>query len=127
MQKSKVNELTDLVKHLPIKLRKGLREDVLLAAIEENYISVQTDGKLRWMLDNKTLQAYFCGRMWCGDSCVYSKRTEALIWKQGSRHFPAKDLSDLFGVKGLRDLRKLRNRCNLPECVELIENLFLAE
>ena len=60
-----IDELVaDLVKHLPMKLRMGLRVEVLSAAVEEGLLTVTAEGKLVWLLESKTLLAYYCGRMW---------------------------------------------------------------
>lgn len=113
-----------LVKQLPMKLRNNLRKDVLLAAIEEDYICITADGHLQWQLESKTLLAYLCGRVWCGDKSDYLKRRDAHVWTQGTREFPARDLEALFGVSGLSNLRRHRKLSSSPEGFELIDSLF---
>lgn len=116
-----------LVKKLPLKLRICIREDILIAAIRESYILVADDGHLQWQLESKTLLAYLCGRVWCGDSSAYFKRRDAHVWKHGKRHFPEHALEELFGVQGLRNLRRQRNLLPPPEGFELIDSLFDME
>lgn len=120
------NEVAALVKRLPMKLRKNAREEVLLEAIDARVLAISAEGKLIWLNENKTLLAYFSGRMWCGDSSQYSKRTGRYVWKCGNRRFPEKDLDDLFEVKGLRGLRRQRKWCPLSEGFEIIDNLFVG-
>lgn len=123
-EKKTSNEQAGLVKNLPLKLRISLREDVLLAAIEEEYIRVTADGHLRWELESKTLLAYLCGRVWCGDKSNYLKRRDAHVWMQGTRELPEHDLEALFGVSGLSNLRRHRKLSTSPDGFELIDNLF---
>ncbi len=127
MRHSVRNEiLEELVKHLPMKLRVGLCEEVLYAAVEEGYLNVTAEGKLVWLLESKTLLAYFCGRMWCGDTPVYNKRAGGYVWMSGSVKFPKKDLEAIFGVRNLRTLRE--HRCTnvglVPAGWELVEKIF---
>lgn len=117
-------ELAELIKNLPIKLRKGVREDVLVCAINEKVIELTEDGKLRWLLESKTLHAYFCGRMWCGDEATYNRRRRTYAWKRGRRAFPTRDIQRLFGESGLRNLRYKRELRTPPEGFELIDSLF---
>ena len=124
MKDCKVNEPAALVKQLPLKLRISLREDILMAAIKESYILVADDGHLQWQLESKTLLAYLCGRVWCGDTSAYLKQQHTVRWKHGKRHFPEQALEQLFGVTGLRNLRRQRNLLPPPEGFELIDNLF---
>ncbi len=121
---SVVNEVAELVKHLPVKLRIGLNTDALEVAIEENVISIEGDGRLKWKLENKTLLAHFCGRMWCGDTIVYNKRKGQWRWKLGERDFPEKDLNWLFGEEGLRNLRRQRNLCAPPFGFEWVDKVM---
>lgn len=116
------------MKHLPMKLRVGLRVEVLCAAVEEGLLSVTAEGRLVWMLESKTLLAYFCGRMWCGDTPIYNRRVGGHVWKSGGGRFPSKDLVALFGVGNLRTLREQRctNVAVLPAGWELVEKLFSA-
>lgn len=118
--------MADLVKNLPMKLRVGLRVEVLCAAVEEGFLTVTAEGKLVWLLESKTLLAYFCGRMWCGDTPIYNKRVGGYVWVSGGARFPKKDLVALFGVGNLRTLREQRctNVALLPVGWELVEKVF---
>lgn len=121
-----LNELlAELVNHLPEKLRQGVRQDVLRNAMEQGYLSVTPEYKLTWMHESKTLLAYFCGRMWCGDSSHYSCEAHTHIWDRAMKKmFPEKDLTVLFGERNLRTLRKNRDLCPLPEGWQEIESFF---
>lgn len=103
----------------------GIRVDALEVAITENVIGITPDGRLEWKLESKTLQAYFCGRMWCGDVAIYNKRSRTWRWRLGEGAFPEKDLCALFGVSGLRNLRGQRQLCTPPCGFELIDKLFM--
>jgi len=116
--------MAELVKHLPRKLRTRVRIEVLQAAMAHGYITITVEGRLQWHLPNKTLLAYFCGRMWCGDSSQYSNIAHAHVWKRTRYAFPDKDLSVLFGVRNLRLLRKKRFLRRLPHGWELVDPLF---
>lgn len=124
MTKPFENEVAELVKHLPLKLRNDVRVEVLSAALQEGYLSVCENGQWQWQLENKTLLAYFCGRMWCGDSSHYSNKAHAHVWDRAITLFPEKDLTALFGVKNLRTLRKNRDLCVLPDGWQLIDKIF---
>jgi len=125
-RKESRNRILQLVKHLPMKLRVGLRVEVLCAAVEAGFLTVTAEGKLAWMLESKTLLAYFCGRMWCGDTPYYNKRAGGYVWMSGGVRFPKKDLVALFGVENLRTLRSQRcaNVALLPAGWELVERIF---
>lgn len=116
--------VAELVKRLPIRLRATVRAEVLKAALQEGLLSVDDEGRWHYMLENKTLLAYFCGRMWCGDTPVYSKCTRGYVWQEGEGCFPRKEVEELFGVSNLRLVRKKRFMAQLPAGWELIEKIF---
>lgn len=116
--------VAELVKRLPIKLRIGVRAEVLMAALQEGFVTVSDDGRWQWQLESKTLLAYFCGRMWCGDTPLYSQRARGWVWQVGQGRFPRKDLVALFGVRNLRTLREQRYMGMLPVGWELVEAVF---
>ena len=116
--------VAELVKRLPMKLRIGVRAELLMAALQEGLVTVTADGHWQWQLESKTLLAYFCGRMWCGDTPIYSKRANGYIWQSGEGRFPRKDLVELFGVRNLRTLREQRYMGLLPIGWELVEKIF---
>lgn len=117
-------EVAALVKQLPLKLRAGVNVEVLEAALQEGIVSVEDKGHLLWTLESKTLLAYFCGRMWCGDESFYSNIDHARVWRRSEKMFPEKDLAALFGEKNLRTLRKNRDLCPLPCGWEVIDDIF---
>ncbi len=116
--------VAELVKRLPMKLRIGVRAEVLSVALQEGLVTVTADGHWQWQLESKTLLAYFCGRMWCGDTPLYSKRASGYIWQSGEGRFPRKDLVALFGVRNLRTLREQRYMGMLPMGWELVDKIF---
>lgn len=118
------NEVAELVKRLPMKLRAGVRAEALRAALQEGLVTVSDDGRWQWQLESKTLLAYFCGRMWCGDTPLYSKHARGYIWQSGQGRFPRKDLVALFGVSTLRLLRKQRIWAPLPKGWEQVDKFF---
>ena len=120
----KTDELAELAKQLPMRLRVGLRVEVLWAALQEGYLCITDDGRWEWLLESKTLLAYFCGKMWCGDTAIYSKHVNGYIWQSGEQQFPKKDLMALFGVRNLRTLREQRYQALLPLGWQLVENVF---
>ena len=118
------NEVAELVKRLPTKLRINVRAEVLQQALQEGLLTVTDDGRWVWQLPSKTLLAYFCGRMWCGDMPCYSQRAQAWLWQGGQGRFPRKDLVALFGVRNLRTLREQRFMALLPNGWEQVEKIF---
>lgn len=118
-----IEQMRALVKQMPMKLRAGVQIEVLVGAVEEHVIELTEDGGLRWMPESKTLQAYFCGRMWCGDA-AQRKRNGEYAWRRGKKDFPSRDLERLFGVRGLRNLRFKREYLTPPAGFELIDMLF---
>lgn len=117
-------EVAELVKTLPMKLRTDIDVEVLKVALQEGVVRISDDGHWVWTLESKTLLAYFCGRLWCGDTPCYSRKTGAYVWRLGERNFPKKDLVKLFGVTNLRTLRKNKNFCTLPAGWEIIDKFF---
>ena len=124
MEQNVQNELAELVKLLPKKIRQRANVEVIAAAIEENLLRITEDKRLMWLSENKTLLAYFCGRMWCGDSTHYYSDCRSWMWERGKVMFPEKDLNFLFGVRNLRTLRKNRDLCIPPKGWELVERIF---
>lgn len=120
----KSDEVAALVKRLPMKLRVGMRAEVLSAALQEGLLSAADEGHWLWLLPSKTLLAYFCGRIWCGDMALYNPRVKAYLWQGGNGRFPQKDLTGLFGVHNLRTLRGQRILEPLPAGWELVERIF---
>ena len=118
------NELAELVKLLPKRVRERADIKVISAAIAERLIDITEDRRLMWLPENKTLLAYFCGRMWCGDSTHYYSDCRSWMWQRGRKMFPEKDLNLLFGEKNLRTLRKNRDLCVPPKGWELVEKIF---
>lgn len=110
---------------MPQRLLRGIDIEPLVYAVQKNLIRITDDGLLEWTSESKTLLAYFCGRMWCGDSSHYSNRAHARVWERSQKNaFPEKDLAMLFGESNLRTLRKNRDLCPLPTGWELIEEFF---
>lgn len=118
------DEVAALVKQLPMKLRYKADPRVLTLAVEQCYIAIDEQGRLRWLLESKTLLAYFCGRMWCGDTPRNARGRQ--VWVQGGCSFPAKDLDALFAATNLRTLREKRKKSLLPTGAELVDTLFAA-
>lgn len=123
-QNTHSKQVEELIKHLPVKLRRYVRDDVLATAIDRNYISVNDDWTLHWVAGGSTLLAYFCGKMWCGDYGKHIRRSGKTVWKSGMRHFPASELGRLFGIDGMKQIRYNRRDTALPECWQLIDELF---
>lgn len=125
MKKELNNEVPELVKHLPKKLSGRINVEALEGAIDKGMLCIQENWKLRWNLENRTLLAYFCGRMWCGDYCTFSSREKKWLWRQPSGvRFPKKDLVDLFDVRNLRTMREQRKDCVAPQGREEVDKLF---
>lgn len=95
----------------------------LARALAYGYLAVE-DGCLVWKLENKTLLAYFLGRLICGDKPVYIKRKGTCIWKQGNIDFPFLIVKLVFGLTTLKRLRRQRENRTVPENSQLIDNLF---
>lgn len=119
--------LARLVKKMPLRLRIGLSSREMLMAIDEEYVLLTPDGRMVWQLESNTLLAYFCGRLWCGDKPVYSRRLKGCVWKRGKRPFPNKALERLFGVQNLYMLRLRRTMRAVPMGYEYIDQLFENE
>ncbi len=124
MEQDVQNELAELIKILPKRIRERADIKVISAAIEDRLIDITEDGQLVWLLKSKTLLAYFCGRMWCGDSARYQSCCHTWVWERNGVVFPEKALNNLFGEKSLRTLRKNRDLCVLPKGWERVEKIF---
>lgn len=111
---------------LPKKLRRYYDPRVMQRAIDSNLIIMTSAGRWLWNHDSRTLLAYFCGRMWCGDKAVYCHHSHCMIWKRGRRTFYDAELEQVFGVGSLRQLREQRFFLKVPNDAELIDSLFLA-
>lgn len=111
-------------------LTKQLQETMLNAsafdkAVAMGYIVMAEDGQhLVWALGNNALLAYFCGKLWCGDKGVFSRRKQAMLWSPGKLMFPAAQLNRTFGVTTLKQIRIKRKNLTLPRCFQLVDNLF---
>lgn len=112
---------------IELRLRLGLRpgsREAFFRAYTEGFIAVREDGLLRWTPENVTMLAYFCGRLWCGDSPLYIRLRETYIWNTGKRKLPAKAIEQLFGVKNLSVLRCQNKKSQLGEFLLSIDTLF---
>ena len=101
-----------------------LNVDAFNKAARLGYIVVRQDGRLGWTLDNLTLLAYFCGRMWSGDRGRFSRRRGTVLWQMGRRSFPAASLGRAFGIGSLKQSRCRRKNMPLPEHFEIVDSLF---
>jgi len=124
MEQSVHNELETLSKLLRLTM---LNEKAFDKAVEQGYIEVREDGTMEWMLESKTLLAYFCGRIWCGDYGKYSRRVGSTLWQLGDGVFPSARLERLFSVSLLRQTRNKRKNLALPEYHQLIDILFVND
>lgn len=97
--------------------------DALDKAVQAGLICIE-DGVWHWQHKSKTLLAYFCGRVWCGDMPRIDPVTRLNIWRKGCMLFPDKELQQLFQINNLRLSRKQRIDCAVPEGAEVIDNLF---
>ena len=119
-----LEQLAELVKHLPIKLRSKGSIAALEAAVKQNYISVKEDHTLQWEAECKTLLAYFCGKAWSGDYSRYSRTCGKTIWKTGNIPFPSSEIDRLFNTNSLKQIRNNRKNTALPYRWQLIDELF---
>lgn len=124
MEQDVQSELAELVNRLPKKIRQRADIDVIGAAIDENLMRITEDARLEWLMDSKTLLAYFCGRMWCGDKAHYYADCRLWQWEHAGVRFPEKALNCLFGEKNLRTLRKNRDMCEPPKGWRVVERIF---
>jgi len=114
-------EMATLSKLLQVTM---LHAEAFDAAVEKGYIVMTEEGTLAWMLGSNTLLAYFCGRLWCGDKGMYSRRKKAMLWQMGEGVFPAVALGKVFGCTTLKQTRQRRKNMVLPEHFELVDQLF---
>lgn len=115
-----------LVKQLPACQQRYFDIDILSMAITHKIIAFGPDNTLVWLHGNKTLLAYFCGRMCCGDSSFESHclNKNERVWQCGDSLFPNKSLTMLFGTPNLRQLRERRCLCTLPRDWQKIDEFF---
>jgi len=116
-------EMATLSKLLQVTM---LHAEAFAKAVEKGYVKVREDGTLAWTLKSNTLLAYFCGRLWCGDRGVYSRRKGAMLWQTGDGVFPAAALGKVFGCTSLKQTRHRRKNMVLPEHFELVDYLFVT-
>ena len=122
-EKTKMEVLAVLVNQLPLNVRVNMNFEVLERAVRSGLITVE-DGHLQWMSGNNTLLAYFCGKMWCGDKGQYCRRKSRHVWIWGNGSFPAAALNRLFDVTTLKQTRARRRNLPLPDCWEIVDNLW---
>ena len=122
-EKTNLEVMADLVNQLPLKVRVNMNFEVLERAVRSGLITVE-DGHLQWMSGNNTLLAYLCGKMWCGDMGQYSRRKRCHVWIMGKGSFPAAALNRLFGVTTLKQTRARRQNLPLPDCWDIVDNLW---
>jgi len=124
MEQNKQDKVAALPKMLQITM---LNAQAFEGAMNKGYIVIAEDGEhLEWTLGNKTLLAYFCGKMWCGDIGVYSARKKCMLWQCGKGAFPADALKHVFNTNVLATSRCRRKNMPLPQHFELIDNLFVT-
>lgn len=109
---------------LPKELKHRVRNMAALdKALHCGYIVPMAD-HWEWTAGNKTLLAYFMGRLLCGDYPKMNKATGEWLWHEGKGLFPDKELRELFGMGSLRSLRKNGFLSPLPREHEMIDSLF---
>lgn len=104
----------------PKELNIGNAIKLFHKAIEVGLIK-SMDGKFHWMRSN-VLLAYFCGKIYCGDSVVIDQITKEYVIKRGSAFFPETAICTLFGLRNLGQSRLQIER--LPKGHEEIDRLF---
>lgn len=111
---------------LPSKLDKNDAKDLFCKAIEVKLMDIDGD-KYVWNKSNALL-AYFCGRIYCGDTLIRENLTEEIIVKRNSTIFPESDLMSLFYNKNGCPIRNLgQSRLQLyypPKEHEKVDILF---
>ena len=104
----------------PKELNIGNAIELFHKAIEVGLIEL-IDGKYHWTRSN-VLLAYFCGKIYCGDSFDIDPTTKEYVIKRGSAFFPETAICSLFGLKNLGQSRLQIER--LPKGYEEIDRLF---
>ena len=117
-------EMRAMVNRMPPALLGRFRPEVMQRALEAGLIRLTPEGGWVWLRGSKTLLAYFCGRMWCEDESVYSRRTRSYAWQRGLVAFPGKEIERLCGEKNLKVLRRHRIYCPPPAGFEVVDRLF---
>ena len=111
---------------LPDKLDTDDAKRLFSEAIKDNLMYIEGD-KYVWCKSNALL-AYFCGRIYCGDTLIKEKVTGELVVKRNSTIFPESALMSLFYNKDGCPIRNLgQSRLQLhypPKEHETVDILF---
>lgn len=119
---AKVNN-SKSINAIPKELDTDEARRLLPKAIEAGLI-VSTESGYEWKGKSNALLAYFCGKIYCGDTLEKDTVTNENIVKKGSAFFPEMALCTMFGVKNLGQSRLQIQRP--PRGYEEIDILFEA-
>ena len=100
------------------RLDTPIARKIFAKAIEAGYME-EVGSHYEWK-NTKTLLAYMCGRIYCGDKPEYSKS----FWTFGEGLFPDVELGVLFKQNGIGQLRQNRRDEAVPNNADIIDKLF---
>lgn len=104
------------------RLDTPIARKIFAKAIEAGYME-EVGPHYEWK-NTKTLLAYMCGRIYCGDKPEYSKIDRKSFWAFGEGLFPDVELGVLFKQNGIGQLRQNRRDEAVPNNAEIIDKLF---
>lgn len=110
---------------LPAHLKTDLAIKMFETAVEEGLISWR-DNKYKWT-GTEVLLAYFCGRIYCGDTIAYNPQNKKYSWKRGKNgDFPDRELNEFFGKDNLGTSRNNRINSPAPKGYKKINEIYEA-
>lgn len=104
------------------RLDTHIARKIFAKAIEAGYME-EVGSHYEWK-NTKTLLAYMCGRIYCGDKPEYSKIDRKSFWTFGEGLFPDVELGVLFKQNGIGQLRQNRRDETVPNNADIIDKLF---
>lgn len=104
------------------RLDTHIARKIFAKAIEAGYME-EVGSHYEWK-NTKTLLAYMCGRIYCGDKPEYSKIDRKSFWTFGEGLFPDVELGVLFKQNGIGQLRQNRRDEAVPNNADIIDKLF---
>lgn len=104
------------------RLDTPVARKIFAKAIEAGYME-EVGSHYEWK-NTKTLLAYMCGRIYCGDYPEYSKYEQKTFWEFGNGLFPDVELNALFEQTGIGQSRQNRRDMPVPNNAGEIDKFF---
>ena len=108
------------VAHIPTINGTEAERKVFGMALQKGYMEL-VDGKYKWN-KSKSLLAYMCGRLYCGDRIERVRNEDVL--RRGMSGFPQYECMELFGCDVASYRHQQHNKGTIPNRFQLINAMF---